>query len=52
MTEYTIKQQIRDIRSITNKAIKSPESARKFLSDAGIITPSKQSEKSSKGKKK
>lgn len=37
MTQYEIKQQISDIREVTEEATKSKESALKFLRDAGII---------------
>ena len=39
MTEYSIQQQIQDIREAMNTAAQSKESALKFLIDAGIVEP-------------
>lgn len=37
MTEIAVQQQIDAIKKATEKALKSKESAQKFLSDAGIV---------------
>ena len=37
MTDQAIQKQIADIKKVTTEIVKSKESARKFLSDLGII---------------
>jgi hypothetical protein len=50
MTQTEIQQQIEVIRQATAEALKSKETARQFLIDAGIIREERKV--SSKGKKK
>ncbi|HTE34704.1 MAG TPA: hypothetical protein VK666_30200 [Chryseolinea sp.] len=51
MTQITVEQQIEAIKKVTAEALKSKESARQFLIDAGIIED-KKPKKSALGKKK
>ena len=53
MTQIAIQQQIEAIRKTTEEALKTKESALKFLKDAGIISDkAAQASKSSDKKKK
>jgi hypothetical protein len=52
MTQEAIQQQIEAIRKASADASKSPEAARKFLIDAGIIKGSRKKEIKEPEKKK
>ncbi len=52
MTQEAIQQQIEAIRKATADAAKSPETARKFLIDAGIIKEPRKKEIKEPGKKR
>ena len=53
MTQIAINQQIEAIRKVTTEALKSPETALKFLIDAGIVKePTANTQKPSDEKKK
>jgi hypothetical protein len=51
MTDIAIEQQIKSIEKATKKAARTKESARKFLSDAGIIGVKKTTSTLSESKK-
>jgi hypothetical protein len=51
MTDSIIKEQIKVIQRATENALKSKESALKFLTDAGIIKQSPANSPKQKGKK-
>lgn len=52
MTQLTVNQQIEAIQKVTQEALKSKETAHKFLVDAGIIKEKKaETPKSSDNKK-
>jgi hypothetical protein len=48
MTDFAIQQQIQAIRNATDRATKSRAAARKFLTDAGIVSKDKPQKKSDK----
>lgn len=52
MTQIAIQTQVEAIKKATEKALKSKESALKFLSDAGILKDEKKNTTTIKGENK